>query len=151
MSNEKIKEYSNGEITIVWKPQRCIHSAKCVEALPKVYRPKEHPWIQIENASTKALKEQIATCPSGALSYYINGEETRADADQPLPEAAQQDKMTKIEVMSGGPLMVYGNLTIKNVQGEEEHKEGSVALCRCGASHKKPYCDGSHTKVDFDG
>jgi len=62
------KEYSNGEITIVWQPSLCIHSGVCVKTLPKVYHPKEKPWITIENATTEALIDQVAMCPSGALS-----------------------------------------------------------------------------------
>lgn len=61
--------YSNDEITVVWEPDLCIHSAECVKRLPKVYRPKEKPWITIENATTEELKEQIGHCPSGALSF----------------------------------------------------------------------------------
>jgi uncharacterized Fe-S cluster protein YjdI len=61
-------EYSNGEITIVWQPKLCIHSGICVKTLPQVYNPKERPWIKIDNASTEALKQQVALCPSGALS-----------------------------------------------------------------------------------
>ena len=61
--------YSNEDITIVWKPETCIHAAQCVTRLPKVYRPKEKPWLTIENATTEELKEQINACPSGALSF----------------------------------------------------------------------------------
>jgi len=61
-------EYSNGEITIIWKPKACIHSAICVKTLPEVYDPKARPWIRTENATTQELIDQIAKCPSGALS-----------------------------------------------------------------------------------
>ncbi|MCB0381615.1 MAG: (4Fe-4S)-binding protein [Flavobacteriales bacterium] len=61
--------YSNEDITIVWNPEICTHSAKCVKALPKVYNPKARPWLTIENATTEELKAQIKTCPSGALSF----------------------------------------------------------------------------------
>ena len=61
--------YSNDDITIVWKPEVCKHAAECVKRLPKVYNPKERPWLKIENASTSELKEQINACPSGALSF----------------------------------------------------------------------------------
>lgn len=66
------KEYSNGEITIIWQPEICQHAAVCVKTLPKVYNPDNKPWIQIDNASTEALKNQISNCPSGALSFFIN-------------------------------------------------------------------------------
>ncbi|UBM57684.1 (4Fe-4S)-binding protein [Marinilongibacter aquaticus] len=62
------KEYSNGEISILWKAEKCIHSGVCVRTLPEVYNPKARPWIKIENASSEELKEQVALCPSGALS-----------------------------------------------------------------------------------
>lgn len=67
---ETTKEYSNGELTVVWKPKLCKHAGICVKMLPEVYKPGEKPWINVENASTEALKDQIGKCPSGALSYY---------------------------------------------------------------------------------
>jgi uncharacterized Fe-S cluster protein YjdI len=66
---EKTIPYSNGEITINWKPDKCIHAGECVKNLPDVYKPTEKPWVQINNASTEELKAQIAKCPSGALSW----------------------------------------------------------------------------------
>ncbi|WP_405206414.1 (4Fe-4S)-binding protein [Aquimarina sp. LLG6339-5] len=71
-SNDITKEYTNGEITIVWKPGKCIHAGVCVKTLPSVYKPKEKPWIQPDSAATEALKNQIDGCPSGALTYYMN-------------------------------------------------------------------------------
>jgi uncharacterized Fe-S cluster protein YjdI len=72
MSQGKVNKYSNDEITIAWKPGLCMHAAKCVGALPQVYKPDQKPWIKIENAKTKELIAQIKTCPSGALSYTQN-------------------------------------------------------------------------------
>ena len=66
---EKIKEYPNGEISVIWKPELCQHAGICVKMLPKVYNPTAKPWITVENASTYELKDQISKCPSGALSY----------------------------------------------------------------------------------
>lgn len=66
------KEYSNEDITVVWKSELCQHAGVCVKMLPQVYNPKERPWIKVENASTAELKEQVSQCPSGALSYYEN-------------------------------------------------------------------------------
>lgn len=65
-------EFSNEDITIVWKAKLCQHAAVCVKLLPQVYKPKEKPWVNIENASTDELKAQISKCPSGALSFYEN-------------------------------------------------------------------------------
>ncbi len=63
-----VREYSNGEVTVLWKQELCIHSGICVKTLPKVYNPKERPWIKPKNASSKELIDQVAKCPSGALS-----------------------------------------------------------------------------------
>ena len=75
MADETTKMYSNGEITIVWKPEKCIHSGVCARTLPQVYKPREKPWITMENATTEELKVQLSKCPSGALSYFLNSEE----------------------------------------------------------------------------
>ena len=65
-------EYTNGEITVIWQPKKCIHAAICVKRLPQVYNPKEKPWLKPENATSAELKNQIDLCPSGALSYQFN-------------------------------------------------------------------------------
>lgn len=69
---EITKEYTNGEVTIVWKPQLCIHAANCARGLPQVFQPKEKPWIKPEAASTQNIIDQVLKCPSGALSTYMN-------------------------------------------------------------------------------
>jgi len=69
---EKTFEYSNGEISIVWKPDLCQHSGICVRTLPAVYHPKERPWINPSNATTAELIDQVIQCPSGALSFRYN-------------------------------------------------------------------------------
>ncbi|MFM7023923.1 MAG: (4Fe-4S)-binding protein [Flavobacteriales bacterium] len=72
---EITKTYTNGEITIVWKPKLCTHSTRCWkghDGLIDVFNPRERPWIQPENASTERIIEQVNKCPSGALSFYFN-------------------------------------------------------------------------------
>jgi len=68
------KEYSNGDITILWQPEKCTHSGICVKTLPQVYNPKDKPWIKPDNATTEELINQVSKCPSGALS--IKNQET---------------------------------------------------------------------------
>lgn len=69
------KEYTNGEITVVWQSAKCIHSGNCVKNNADVFRPKEAPWIKVDAATTEAIKSAIDHCPSGALSYYFNATE----------------------------------------------------------------------------
>ena len=61
-------EYTNGDVTIIWKPEICQHSGICIKTLPKVYRPAEKPWIKAENATSEELIDQVTKCPSTALS-----------------------------------------------------------------------------------
>lgn len=63
------KEYSNNEIKILWDSKKCIHAAECVKNARNVFKPKERPWIQMENGTTAEIKNAIDKCPSGALSY----------------------------------------------------------------------------------
>ncbi len=141
MEREIIKKYKNGDLTIVWKPKACIHAAECVKALPNVYNPAEKPWIKPENASIDQLKDQIAKCPSGALSYTMEGESNQ--------EAASME--TKVEILENGPLLVYGTLKVTDKDGKSETKNKTTAFCRCGHSANKPYCDGAHMKAGFKG
>ena len=68
------KEYTNGEVTIVWQSVKCIHSANCVNNNPDVFKPKEKPWIVAENSTTEKIIDAVKKCPSGALTYYLNNE-----------------------------------------------------------------------------
>lgn len=138
------KEYTNGEVTVVWKPGICIHSAICVKGLPGVFKPDEKPWIKMEGSDTGAIVDQVKKCPSGALSFFMNDSEDQA-------VAAGHDKDTLIEIMENGPMLVHGKLHVTHPNGDVEEKEKTTAFCRCGHSANKPYCDGAHRKSDFKG
>lgn len=71
-ANNVKKEYTNGEVTIVWQSIKCTHSGNCVRNNPEVFKPKEKPWITAENSTTDKIIETIKKCPSGALTYYLN-------------------------------------------------------------------------------
>ena len=144
MEKDIQKKYTNGEVTIVWKPNACIHSKICwtlPTGLPEVFNPKERPWIKPEASTTEKLVEHVQKCPSGALSFYYNNQEQKDTSTT---------TNTTIEVLKGGPLLVYGNIIVKDKEGNEERKSKVTAFCRCGQSQNKPYCDGSHVKEQFD-
>ena len=143
MSKEIVKKYTNGEITIVWKPGMCIHSEKCFHGLPAVFNPQQRPWVNAEAADTETLKNQIDHCPSGALSYFLN------DSEEAEKTPAQE--ICKVVVAPNGPLLVHGDLTVVDATGGETSRSKMTAFCRCGASLNKPFCDGSHKKIDFEG
>lgn len=76
------KHYSNGEITVVWKPDVCIHSGMCWRGLLQVFDPRKRPWINLEGADTEAIIAQVEKCPSGALSWYRNSD-TKSGQEEP--------------------------------------------------------------------
>lgn len=140
------KKYSNGEITVVWKPGMCIHSAICwskTSGLPSVFNPSEKPWINLQQSDTINITEQIKKCPSGALSFYYN--------EGPDEENQTNQEATRVEVVPNGPIMLYGNISITDQNGNQIQKAKVTALCRCGNSCNKPYCDGTHKKTNFTG
>lgn len=138
------RHYTNGEVTIVWKPNVCIHSEMCFHGLPKVFNPHEKPWINAEGATTEQIITQIKQCPSGALSFFMN---TEVDPDTGATPKISAESI--VEPMPNGPLLVYGNLIVRDANGNETHKNKVTAFCRCGGSSNKPYCDGTHTKINF--
>lgn len=69
------KHYTNGEITVVWKSGLCSHSTLCWKGLISVFNPKEHPWINMEGSNSERIIKQVNKCPSGALSFFKNGEQ----------------------------------------------------------------------------
>lgn len=137
------KEYSNGEVTIIWQPDKCIHSAICVKGLPGVFKPREKPWITIEGAGTTELVEQVKKCPSGALTYRMENNDTT--------DAQVDSSSIEIQVLPNGPYLVKGKVTITHSDGRTEVKDSTTAFCRCGASATKPFCDGSHRTTGFAG
>lgn len=150
------KTYTNGEVTVFWKPDLCIHSTKCFHSLPEVFNPKIRPWIQLDKSSTDKIIETVKNCPSGALSYKYNSEssneaKTMEEPTAPIQETEQKPEASvRIQVSPNGPLLVTGNAIILNTDGTETIKEGKFALCRCGQSTRKPFCDGTHKTITFD-
>ena len=137
------KTYESTDLIVEWQPSLCIHSEKCWRGLPEVFRTNEKPWVNTNGAEDKRIMEQLNLCPSGALSGYWKNENKEGDSNK-----ANQ---IKVEVSKNGPLMVKGSIEIKHSNGDTEHKEKLTAFCRCGASGNKPFCDGSHNKIGFEG
>ncbi|MEQ8476284.1 (4Fe-4S)-binding protein [Fulvivirga sp.] len=135
------KEYTNGDITVVWQPGKCIHSENCFHGLPNVFKPKEKPWIDTSGATSAEMMSQVNKCPSGALSAYVNSEKSKEEVMSKI----------KIQVFENGPLRVTGDLEITHKDGSSEVKETAASFCRCGHSSNKPFCDGSHKKEGFIG
>jgi uncharacterized Fe-S cluster protein YjdI len=143
MPKETFK-YSNNELTVIWKPNLCIHSKICWTNLRQVFDPTKRPWITMDGADTATIIEQVRQCPSGALSY-----ETTADVL--ATNKAEAAQLFAIEIKQNGPILIKTACHITHSNGTIETKNGTTALCRCGASNNKPYCDGTHNKIGFEG
>ncbi|NJN35006.1 MAG: hypothetical protein HC817_12865 [Saprospiraceae bacterium] len=137
------KHYVVGDLTVTWEPQKCAHSAVCFNELPEVFDPRRRPWITLEKADTERIIAQIKRCPSGALSFSLKNEQEVA--------VSEAQMTTQIDIIPNGPALIHGDLILKNAAGETLTKTGTTALCRCGASKNKPFCDGSHNKIAFEG
>jgi uncharacterized Fe-S cluster protein YjdI len=76
-TTEVIREYTNGEVTIVWQPALCTSATNCFAELPEVFKPEKRPWVDPYGATTERIIAQIERCPSGALSYRLNNPDTK--------------------------------------------------------------------------
>jgi len=135
----KQHEYKGKKITVVYDVQRCIHAKECVRGLPGVFNSDLKPWVQPDNAEAQALAAVIRRCPTGALHYQA--------ADPKLAERA--DPSNTVTITPDGPSFVRGNIHVTAESGQVLFSDTRVALCRCGASKNKPFCDNSHFAVAF--
>jgi uncharacterized Fe-S cluster protein YjdI len=143
MSDAITRTYSNGEIEVIWRAGRCMHSTVCFRGLQQVFDPRRRPWVDLSGASTEAIVRQVQACPSGALSFVPVGEAT--------PRETAPAVGVSVEPQPNGPLRVQGELEVRLADGSVTRRSGSTAFCRCGASSNKPFCDGSHSRVGFRG
>lgn len=137
------KEYTKGDVTIVWQPDLCIHSAVCFHKLPNVFKPRERPWVQMDHGETAAIIETVQACPSGALSIK--------PAAVPSAPVDVQPVKTQVKVFQNGPLRVLGPCEITMPDGTIVEKPNGISFCRCGGSSNLPFCDASHKTNGFIG
>ena len=135
------KEYKKGNLTVVWKKDICVHAANCVKGLPDVFDSKARPWINMDGADAEAIKKQVDQCPSGALSYIIH--------EEPVAGVMEAKEFIEVETMKDGPLIVHSKVNVKHGNVTITKEGEKTAFCRCGASENKPFCDGTHRKIDF--
>ncbi len=133
------KTYRGREADVRFDLERCIHAAECVRRLPAVFDTERRPWITPDAASAEALAEAIGHCPTGALHL---------DAPEGGPEEAP-DAVNTVEVRPDGPLYVRGDVRVEDADGAPVVQDTRLALCRCGRSANKPFCDNAHREAGF--
>jgi len=133
------RKYSAPDIDVYFEARLCIHAERCVHGLPDVFDVAKRPWIQPGNAEADSLAKTIERCPTGALHYE------RHDGAGEKPQTVDM-----VTVVGKGPLYVRGDVTLTLPDGRVVRHDSRLALCRCGASKNKPYCDNSHREIAFE-
>ena len=139
MSTVKILRYEGDGIVVTYEARRCIHAEKCVHGLPAVFDSKRKPWVDAKAARADEVARAIERCPTGALQY-----ERRDGGPQESPPSKNA-----IRIEADGPLHLHGRVRVDDAGGPIV-RDTRVALCRCGKSALKPFCDGSHRKAGFN-
>ena len=130
--------YAGKEISIHDNRFLCSHAAICTDRLKSVFKLGEEPWIDPDGDTAGAIAELVRQCPSGALSYTFQS----LPQDDEAPEPG-------ITVSKNGPYFVTGEVSLEGGQWSKDADRRRFALCRCGASANKPFCDGSHWEAGF--
>lgn len=135
----KIHEYEGEGIRVRFEPRRCIHAQECVRGLASVFDPDRRPWVDPGGADADAIARTVSRCPTGALRF----ERSDGGPAEEIPER------NSVRIVVDGPLFVRGDLEIRLPGEDEPRSETRVALCRCGESRNKPFCDDSHYERGF--
>lgn len=138
---DKRKTYAGKKIIIHDNRKICSHAAECVNNLPSVFKFDARPWIDPEAATLEESINTIRKCPSGALSYSIDGVEYKD----------QNERKPMVTVSKEGPYIITGGVELigDNLQFGDGASKEHYTLCRCGASRNKPFCDGMHRVINF--
>ena len=133
-----VDDYRGRRITIHDNRGICAHAGICTDSLPGVFRLGREPWIDADGAEAEAVVALVRRCPSGALSFSLEGARPSGE-----PQECQ------VAVARNGPYYVSGPVELQS-DGAQPVYPHRYALCRCGASKNKPFCDGTHWSVGFD-
>ena len=128
------KRYTGEAVDVSFDPARCRHAAECLRGLPAVFDVNRRPWILPDGGEPDDVVRVVARCPTGALRTHVRSASAH---EQPVTP-------TEITAVSGGPVVVRGDLHVTAPGGLDE-KETRAALCSCGATANAPYCDGRGT------
>jgi uncharacterized Fe-S cluster protein YjdI/CDGSH-type Zn-finger protein len=132
------RTYEAEGITVEWRAARCIHTTHCLQSLPSVFDTSARPWVRLGGADPEAVAAAVRRCPTGALRY--------SGPDLPPDDGGTA---VSIDAQPDGPLYVRGPVTVTDHDDQLITEEPRMALCRCGASENKPYCDNSHRQIGW--
>jgi CDGSH-type Zn-finger protein/uncharacterized Fe-S cluster protein YjdI len=129
--------------TIHFDARRCVHSRNCVLAHPDVFVPNvKGEWIYPDAQPVQELIRLGQNCPSGAIRVTVNA---GSGATSDLDSSEGYPLVNLLRVRENGPLAIEAELQISG----QAQLSPRAALCRCGQSQNKPFCDGSHSEAGF--
>ncbi len=139
MSDKKVFTYPGEKMDVQWHGKLCIHIGECGRAKGELFVTGRQPWCRPDLAPNEEVEDVIARCPTGALTYHHK-------SDLKTEKAASENN---VHVTYNGPLYVRGDLAIDGAPKDAPGLAFRAALCRCGASKNKPFCDNSHEGAEF--
>lgn len=139
MSDNEKYSYPGDAISVDWNERLCIHIAECGRAKGELFVGGRQPWCQPDLVALEDVVDVVERCPSGALTYKAKNQTVKE-----IPE-----KENTVMVSYNGPYFVRGDLDIEASPGNMKGIAFRAALCRCGASKNKPFCDNSHETINF--
>ena len=157
MNNDEIIKYPGKESDVHWNGKLCIHIGECGRAKGDLFVNGRQPWCQPDLASNKEVEEVVLRCPTGALTYQrkdaykdVGGRvESGTETEAGFMSTEQAAAENTIHVAYNGPLYFKGDLDIEGTPDDINGVNFRAALCRCGESKNKPFCDNSHEDAGF--
>lgn len=121
--------------------------------------------IEIQNAEGETLLKdtRVALCRCGASENKPLCDNSHEDTDFGAPAGFDKSKLRPtdddnpdhskliIKLMDNGPMLLEGEYEVYSLGNQRTNSTKNVALCRCGQSGSKPFCDGTHKDVGFEG
>lgn len=136
---KNIYNYPGEQVDVSWDSRLCIHIGECGKSDGELFVGKRDPWCQPDLAELDNVIDVIARCPTGALTYQ------RKDGGSVETPVAENTVM----VANNGPLYIQGDLDIDGAAEDMDGVRLRAALCRCGKSANKPFCDNAHEADGF--
>lgn len=142
---KRIQEYSNDQIIVRFDPSTCIHSGVCIRNLPTVFDIRRKRWVDVNGDGVDKIVDLVRKCPSGALTYELSSSSVEEEP------AMEEEPVVVITVATNSALRIAGKIRIVDLEGNVIAETEKCSLCRCGHSEKKPFCDGAHKRIGWQG
>lgn len=132
-ANDALRDFEGPGITVHFNRAICSGAAACVHNLPAVFKSEGDDWIQPGEGSVEEVVATVRKCPSGALTFTIDGQ----------TEVLQEDGIS-VNIVKNGPYEIKGPVEFDAPKWSVNASKTNFALCRCGKSENAPFCDYSH-------